>query len=105
MSPTLRRPCPGCKVVLIASPMRLCAECARAYEAQRGTTAARGYGAAHQAARLRVLRRDGYRCHWCGGVATVADHLVPASKGGPSTDDNLVAACTGCNAERARRRP
>lgn len=103
MSPTLRRPCPACKVVLIASPARLCPPCAQVHEQRRGRTAARGYGAAYQAARLRVLRRDSYRCAYCGGPATTADHVIPVSRGGSSDDRNLVAACMACNVGRARR--
>lgn len=98
--PLIKRPCPRCKTAWIASPAKFCAPCERARDAARGSTTARGYGAAYQAARLRVLRRDGYTCRYCGDVATTADHLVPVSQGGPSTDDNLVAACLHCNSGR-----
>lgn len=103
MSPVLGRPCPGCKVVLITSPAKRCPACAQVYERRRGRTAARGYGAGYQAARLRVLRRDGYRCAYCGDPATTADHLIPVSRGGSSHDSNLVAACMMCNVRRAHR--
>jgi hypothetical protein len=56
----------------------------------------RGYGAAHRAARLIVLARDGYTCQWCGGPATEADHL-----GAKVPDpDTMVAACRTCNGRR-----
>ena len=67
-------------------------------------------GRAAQALTAAVLRRDGYRCRWCGGVATSADHYpVPRSAGGPDTLSNLVAACLPCNkskgtGDRPRRR-
>jgi 5-methylcytosine-specific restriction endonuclease McrA len=65
------------------------------------SSTARGYGQAHRSARLIVLARDGYRCHWCGGPATVADHHpIPRCEGGQSTPSNLVASCVRCNAER-----
>lgn len=51
----------------------------------------------------RVLKRDGYTCHWCGEDADTADHLVPRSKGGTNDDDNLVAACRACNSRRGNR--
>jgi 5-methylcytosine-specific restriction endonuclease McrA len=61
--------------------------------------------------RLLVLRRDSYRCHWCGGQATEVDHLVSMIEGGSAFNPaNLVAACKRCNASRganvvnARRR-
>jgi 5-methylcytosine-specific restriction endonuclease McrA len=57
-----------------------------------------------------VLDRDGHRCqvpqqdgHLCGAVATTADHVVPASKGGDHTVANLRAACWRCNSERRDR--
>ena len=51
--------------------------------------------------RRRVLIRDGFRCHWCGGRATEADHLVALAEGGaPLSLSNLVAACRSCNARR-----
>lgn len=48
-----------------------------------------------------VLRRDGFRCHWCGHAATQADHLVPVVQGGARYDpDNVVASCAPCNQSR-----
>lgn len=64
------------------------------------SSAARGYGAPHRRARLIVLARDAYRCHWCGGPATEADHLgekLPDPAG-------MVASCKPCNAERGARK-
>jgi len=51
--------------------------------------------------RLQVLQEEGYRCHWCGGKATQADHLVELDRGGdPYERTNLVASCRPCNAKR-----
>lgn len=52
-----------------------------------------------------VLRRDGRRCAYCGGVADTVDHLVPQSRGGPNSWLNTVAACSPCNALKADRTP
>ena len=56
-----------------------------------------------------VLRRDGYRCAWCGGVATSADHVIARHNGGTDDLGNLVASCLPCNqskgtGSRPRRR-
>lgn len=48
-----------------------------------------------------ALRQAGYRCHWCGGVATQGDHLVPVALGGSHLDPaNIVASCAHCNQSR-----
>jgi len=48
--------------------------------------------------RLQVLARDLWACHWCGGEATVCDHLIRPEDGGMALDPlNLVAACRSCN--------
>lgn len=53
------------------------------------------------ALRLRVLQRAGYRCHWCHGRATEADHVQAIAEGGAGLDiRNLVASCRSCNARR-----
>ena len=38
-----------------------------------------------------------------GSSATTADHVIPHSKGGPTTPDNLVAACRPCNTSKGAR--
>jgi len=53
------------------------------------------------AIRRRVLVAAGYRCHWCGGRASEADHVLALRDGGAALDPrNLVAACRRCNARR-----
>ena len=54
--------------------------------------------------RREILRRDGFICHLCGkrGADTV-DHLLPVSKGGNDSSDNLRAAHLSCNASRGNR--
>lgn len=48
-----------------------------------------------------ILTRDGNVCQYCAkkmlpGQLTL-DHVVPRSKGGQSTWENLVASCKSCN--------
>lgn len=54
--------------------------------------------------RENVYRRDNYECVYCGcsnqKILTL-DHVIPQSKGGKDTWDNLVTACRPCNAEKA----
>ncbi len=47
--------------------------------------------------RRSVFARDGHRCQYCGGAAENIDHIVPRSKGGTHTWENVVAACRPCN--------
>lgn len=47
--------------------------------------------------RAEILRRDHYRCEYCGHKATEVDHVLPISRGGTNERTNLVAACYECN--------
>jgi hypothetical protein len=52
--------------------------------------------------RFQVLQRDAFRCQYCGrsardGAILHLDHVVPFSKGGPTSEDNLITACERCN--------
>jgi 5-methylcytosine-specific restriction endonuclease McrA len=45
-----------------------------------------------------ILQRDGYSCQYCGTKSNLTiDHVVPTSKGGENTWENMVAACMSCN--------
>jgi len=52
--------------------------------------------------RFEVLRRDGFRCKYCGlappDCVLVVDHVVPVARGGTNERTNLAAACHDCNA-------
>lgn len=51
--------------------------------------------------RFLVLRRDGFRCVYCGrsaaDVELHVDHVHPKSKGGDNEITNSVSACATCN--------
>ena len=48
--------------------------------------------------RRAVFARDGWACQYCGARSNLTvDHVVPRSKGGVSTWDNIVASCAPCN--------
>lgn len=55
--------------------------------------------------RRAVHLRDGHRCQYCGGPAEDVDHVVPRSRGGPHTWENVVAACRRCNGRKQDRTP
>ena len=43
--------------------------------------------------RRAVFGRDGHMCQYCRGPAESIDHVIPKSRGGQNTWDNVVAAC------------
>ncbi len=52
-----------------------------------------------------VLRRDNNRCGYCGGTATTIDHVMPRSRGGKDSWENLMACCLRCNNIKGDRTP
>lgn len=50
-----------------------------------------------------VLVRDGGVCVYCSRKATTVDHVWPKDKGGKSTWENCVAACTKCNSDKSNK--
>lgn len=61
------------------------------------------YGARVALSRRAVFARDGHRCQYCGSTAENIDHVVPRSRGGTHTWDNVVAACRRCNSHKEDR--
>jgi 5-methylcytosine-specific restriction endonuclease McrA len=55
--------------------------------------------------RKAVFLRDGHKCQYCGRTAENVDHVVPRSRGGKHTWDNVVAACRRCNGRKENRSP
>ncbi|WP_396655584.1 HNH endonuclease [Microbacterium sp.] len=52
-----------------------------------------------------VLRRDAHRCAYCGRGASTIDHILPRSRGGGDSWENLVACCLRCNNLKGDRTP
>ena len=51
--------------------------------------------------RREVLRRDKHTCQYCGSTKKLTlDHVIPRSKGGKHTWDNVVTACERCNSRK-----
>ena len=57
--------------------------------------------------RKNILRRDNHKCAYCGrgDLTFTIDHVVPKSKSGKDTWDNLVTACLPCNNKKGNRTP
>ena len=59
--------------------------------------------------RKNILMRDRYTCQYClkatpSGVLTL-DHVIPRSRSGETTWENLVACCHYCNNKKGNRTP
>ncbi|MGE0789557.1 MAG: HNH endonuclease [Sandaracinaceae bacterium] len=59
--------------------------------------------------RMNVAMRDGFRCQYCERKLPLRhltyDHVVPRSQGGKTCWENIVMACTDCNAKKRDRTP
>src|SRR6516162_10063448 len=59
--------------------------------------------------RKNILLRDRNTCQYCGVVLAsgdlTLDHVVPRSRGGSSTWENLVACCHPCNRQKGNQLP
>ena len=56
--------------------------------------------------RRAVFARDNWTCQYCGSrTQLTVDHVVPRSKGGGSTWDNIVASCAPCNRRKGDALP
>ncbi len=56
--------------------------------------------------RRAVFARDRHRCQYCGSERHLTvDHVVPRSKGGGDTWDNVVTSCAACNRKKGDRLP
>jgi 5-methylcytosine-specific restriction endonuclease McrA len=62
-------------------------------------------GRAVPVSRRGVLRRDSFRCGYCGKTASTIDHVQPRSRGGADSWENLVACCLRCNNVKGDRTP
>lgn len=57
--------------------------------------------------RKNLLRRDDHTCQYCSLRSNdlTLDHVVPRSRGGPTSWENVVACCRRCNAVKRDRTP
>jgi len=53
-----------------------------------------------------VMKRDGYRCLYCGATENLTlDHIMPQSRGGIDSWENLATCCGSCNVKKGNRTP
>jgi len=52
-----------------------------------------------------VLLRDEHTCQYCGRLGDTIDHVLPRSRGGASSWENCVCACSLCNTRKNSRTP
>lgn len=54
--------------------------------------------------RFNVFLRDGFACQYCGSTEDLTfDHVVPRSRGGRTTWENIATACAPCNLKKGGR--
>lgn len=63
----------------------------------------------HRINRRNILLRDRHTCQYCREKFPPAkltlDHMIPRSRGGQSSWENLVASCHPCNSRKGNRLP
>ncbi len=59
--------------------------------------------------RQNIFYRDDFTCQYCAkrfkSIELTLDHVIPRSKGGPTSWDNIVSACEKCNNKKADKMP
>lgn len=57
--------------------------------------------------RSHIYKRDNYTCQYCGKEKPDNelnwDHVIPKSKGGPTSWENIVTSCTSCNIKKGNK--
>ncbi len=59
--------------------------------------------------RFNVFLRDNWRCQYCNDIFRTSeltfDHVIPRSRGGRTTWDNIVTSCRSCNTAKGSKLP
>ena len=54
--------------------------------------------------RAMIYKRDDHQCQYCGSHKNLTiDHVIPRSRGGKDTWENLVACCASCNIKKGSK--
>jgi len=66
----------------------------------------RSYTRSYRPNRNRIYRRDNFECVYCGSNKNLTlDHVIPKSKGGKNSWENLVTSCFKCNLKKGNKTP
>lgn len=64
------------------------------------------WGERRRISRRAILARDGYSCQYCGSTGHLTlDHVIPRSRGGSTSWENVVASCAPCNVRKGSNLP
>lgn len=56
--------------------------------------------------RQNIFKRDHHQCQYCGKKSSLTiDHILPKSRGGRTSWDNLITACKNCNSRKGHNLP
>ena len=56
--------------------------------------------------RRNIMRRDNFTCQYCNKKSDLTiDHVIPKSRGGGDTWENLTTACEKCNVKKGNKTP
>lgn len=56
--------------------------------------------------RRAIFARDGYTCQYCGSTRQLTlDHVIPVSRGGATSWENVVTSCAPCNLRKGSHLP
>lgn len=54
--------------------------------------------------RFNLFLRDGFQCQYCGARGDLTfDHVIPRARGGITSWENVVAACSRCNLRKGSK--
>jgi 5-methylcytosine-specific restriction endonuclease McrA len=99
--------CEKCRILMVERAKSLRNADKKAYKARRRAKV--GIEVDNKIIAYQIYDRDGWVCYYCGvatpirligsnhGCEPTLDHLIPVSKGGSHTADNLRLACRDCN--------
>ena len=60
----------------------------------------------HKPSRSAIYKRDGNKCAYCSSTQNLTiDHIIPKSRSGGDTWENLCVCCGPCNVRKGNRTP
>jgi hypothetical protein len=84
-----------------------CVEAWSRRQFERGDAGLRPNAAEWAVLRRMTFERDNFTCVYCGarGKSLECDHIIPVSRGGSNSQENLATACKPCNRSKRDRTP